>query len=63
MTLLSFWAARDLAPLLGYNKWQRFEDAIERAKKSCETNGNSVEHHFTGSGKMIGEMSVFIILQ
>lgn len=48
-----FWSARDLGPLLGYNKWQRFEDAINRAKKSCETNGNPIEHHFTGAGKMV----------
>ena len=48
-----FWSARGLAPLLGYYKWQRFEDAINRAKKSCEANGNVVEHHFTPSAKMI----------
>ena len=48
-----YWSARDLGPLLGYNKWQRFEDAINRAKQSCETNGNSIEHHFTGAVKMV----------
>lgn len=41
-----FWSARGLAPLLGYKKWQRFEDAIERAIESCKTNGNIVEQHF-----------------
>ena len=48
-----YWSARDLAPLLGYNKWQRFEDAIQRAKIACEQTGNIVEDHFTASGKVI----------
>jgi DNA-damage-inducible protein D len=26
-----YWSARDLAPLLGYNKWQNFEEATKRA--------------------------------
>ena len=26
-----YWSARDLMPLLGYDKWERFADAIERA--------------------------------
>ncbi len=48
-----YWSARDLAPLLGYNKWQRFIDAIKRAQISCETNGQMVADHFTGAGKMV----------
>lgn len=39
---IEFWSARDLAPLLGYVQWRRFEDAIKRAKTSCETNGDIV---------------------
>lgn len=26
-----YWSARDLMPLLGYQKWERFEGAVERA--------------------------------
>src|ERR1017187_1544190 len=48
-----YWSARDLAPLLGYNKWHRFEDAIQRAKIACEQSGNIVADHFTGAGKMV----------
>ncbi len=48
-----FWSARDLQPLLGYDKWQKFEQAIERAKTACEQTGNVVADHFTGAGKMI----------
>ncbi|GAC1636982.1 MAG: DNA damage-inducible protein D [Ktedonobacteraceae bacterium] len=48
-----FWSARDLAPLLGYDKWQRFEDVLKRARIACEQVGQKVDDHFTASGKMI----------
>jgi hypothetical protein len=34
-----FWSARDLMPLLGYEKWERFADAITRAKISARNAG------------------------
>lgn len=37
-----YWTARDLMKLLGYAKYQRFDDAIERAIISC-TNGGELE--------------------
>jgi DNA-damage-inducible protein D len=48
-----FWSARALQSLLGYSRWRRFEEAIARAKISCETSGNNPEYHFAGAGKMI----------
>ena len=48
-----YWSARDLQPLLGYSQWRRFEDAIERAKTSCEQSENKAGHHFAGAGKMV----------
>ncbi|NWJ95339.1 MAG: DNA damage-inducible protein D [Chloroflexi bacterium] len=48
-----YWSARDLAPLLGYDKWQNFEVAINRAKTSCEQVGQIVGDHFTGASKMV----------
>ena len=55
-----YWSARDLQSLLGYSQWRRFEDAIKRAKVSCEQSGNPSDHHFAGAGKMveIGSSSV-----
>ena len=47
------WSARDLQPLLGYAKWQRFENALKKAIESCKMSGNNPDHHFTGSGKQI----------
>lgn len=48
-----YWRARDLQPLLGYSQWRRFEQAIDRAKASCEASGNPSVHHFAGAGKPI----------
>jgi len=48
-----YWSARDLAPLLGYNKWERFDVAIQKAMIACQQTGNLVEHHFPTSWKVI----------
>jgi DNA-damage-inducible protein D len=50
---IEYWSARDLQPYLGYSKWQRFENAIEKAMESCKRSGNNPKHHFTGAGKQI----------
>ena len=49
-----YWSARDLQPLLGYRQWRRFEEAIKRAKVSCEQSENVTKNHFAGAGKMVG---------
>lgn len=43
---MEFWSARDLMLILGYVKWQKFIEAIERAKKTCKTSDQSVDNHF-----------------
>lgn len=48
-----YWSARDLQGLLGYGQWRRFEEAIQRARTSCEQSGNPAENHFAGAGKMV----------
>ncbi len=48
-----YWSARELQPLLGYSQWRRFEEAITRARTSCEKSGNDPKHHFAGAGNMI----------
>jgi DNA-damage-inducible protein D len=35
-----FWWARDLMPLLGYEQWRRFEEAIERAQHAARNAGH-----------------------
>lgn len=43
---MEFWSARDLMDVLGYVKWQKFLESIERAKQSCKTSDFSIENHF-----------------
>ncbi len=50
---IEYWSARDLQSSLGYSKWQRFENAIEKAVESCKRSGNDPRHHFTGAGNPI----------
>ena len=42
-----YWLARELMLLLGYRKWERFLDAIERAMISCGVAGSDVEAAFS----------------
>jgi DNA-damage-inducible protein D len=39
--------------LLGYNKWERFDVAIQKAIIACQQTGNIVEDHFPGGWKVI----------
>lgn len=50
---VEFWYARELMPLLGYEKWQNAEDVIARAAKACMNSGQTVDNHFTGFSKMV----------
>lgn len=51
-----WWSARDLQAPLGYSNWQRFEDAIERAKLACANSGESINLNFTASDKNAGRV-------
>jgi hypothetical protein len=42
-----FWMARDLMKLLGYQKWERFEDTVSRAQVACENAESIIHEHFT----------------
>jgi DNA-damage-inducible protein D len=43
---VEYWSARDLAKVLGYAKWEKFRNAIDRAQLACENSGQNVEDHF-----------------
>ena len=47
------WSARELQAFLGYNRWENFSNAIEKAKKACEAAGEAVSDHFRDVTKMI----------
>jgi hypothetical protein len=40
------WYGRELMSLLGYAKWQRFQDAIDRAELSCQNSNLNPDKHF-----------------
>lgn len=47
------WSARELYPVLGYARWDRFKEAINRAKDSCVNAGEPITDHFSDIGKMV----------
>lgn len=50
---IEFWYARDLMGVLGYERWENFIKAIERAIDSCKSNNIAVSDHFREVTKMI----------
>ena len=48
-----YWSARELSKVLGYARWDRFKNAIEKAEAACINSGYSVEDHFSHVGNMI----------
>ena len=64
---VEFWYARELMPLLGYERWENFDKAISRAMDSCETSGIEVSDHFREITNLIclavNNLELFSILQ
>ncbi|HEL1790683.1 TPA: DNA damage-inducible protein D [Streptococcus suis] len=50
---IDYWYARDLMPLLGYERWENFHKAIQRAMSSVETSDTKVSDHFREVTKMV----------
>ena len=50
---IEYWEARELMPLLSYDKWQNSEEVIKRAIQACIRSGQVVENHFTDASKMV----------
>ncbi len=47
------WSARELSVLLGYAKWEKFSNVIEKAKEACVKAGENPNNHFPHVGKMV----------
>lgn len=50
---IEYWSARELARVLGYARWDKFKNAIQKAEIACENSGQSVEDHFSRVGNMV----------
>lgn len=53
-TGVEYWLACDLQHLLGYGKWDNFQNVISKAKTACEVSGHKISDHFSDVGKMVG---------
>lgn len=50
---VEYWMARDVQEILGYARWDKFEEVIARAMKSCESTGIYPSDHFSQTGNMV----------
>lgn len=50
---LEYWLARELQAVLGYVKWDKFQNVIEKAENACENSGSAVRDHFLQVGKLV----------
>ena len=49
---IEYWEARELMILLGYDRWENFQNVIEKAKKACFKSNQEVKNHFRDIKKM-----------
>lgn len=50
---VEYWTARKLMFLLGYGRWENFEDVIKKAMQACMSSGQDVDNHFRKVTKMV----------
>ena len=48
-----YWLARDMLDILGYARWENFQEAVRRAMSACEGTGAKVPVHFRETTKMV----------
>lgn len=50
---VEFWLARDLGPVLGYEKYDNFAQVVRKARVACAQSGLDEADHFADVGKMV----------
>ncbi|MGH7813234.1 MAG: DNA damage-inducible protein D [Candidatus Binataceae bacterium] len=48
-----YWLARDLQEILGYSRWEYFEEVIKKAQLGCATTGLDPDNQFRPTNKMV----------
>jgi DNA-damage-inducible protein D len=48
-----FWRAREIQGILGYQRWERFSEVIEKAQMACTKTEVDWKKHFLGTGEMV----------
>ena len=48
-----YWLARELGPVLDYNKWQNFTKVIDKAMLACDNSGHDLFYNFTDVSKIV----------
>ncbi len=49
-----YWSARELSKILGYNRWENFQNVIQKAQIACGNSGRRPADHFRDTTKMVG---------
>lgn len=52
-TGVEYWLARDVQALLGYARWENFQNVLAKARTACEVAGHLPEDHFREVTKMV----------
>lgn len=50
---VEYWEARELMSVLGYTRWENFEEVIKKAQIASINSGQDVDNHFRKSTKII----------
>lgn len=50
---MEFWLARDLGPVLGYEKYDNFAQVMRKARIACVQSGMEEADHFANVGRMV----------
>jgi len=50
---IEYWTARKLFPLLGYSRWETFDEVILRSAKAALNSGQNVDNHFRQLTKLV----------
>lgn len=50
---VEFWSARELAPYLGYKRWENFLEVLEKAKNACKSSVGTILNDFRDVTKIV----------